>query len=224
MPVSWVEWEHWQEITHVLTLKMISFPWVSCACSLKPVPCMSFSVFSNNFWELRKEKSTDDTCSVPKTKGHVFSAKTKWHAFSATEKDLSRQETPNSVCEVFKQKVKRSRRIGVKRGDGGDHFGVILVSLWCRILDVNWLIYWRIYPLYLHVWRNYVLILYFLPRIKRNIKDLPEILLKPSAYITKTNPSAHVDSTNVKTVLYALNSWRLKLKEYTGIHPDSCKR
>ena len=36
---------------------------------------------------------------------------------------LSRQETPNSVCEVYKQKVERSRRIGVQRGDGGDEGG-----------------------------------------------------------------------------------------------------
>ena len=36
---------------------------------------------------------------------------------------FSRQETPNSVCEVYKQKVQRSRRIGVQRGDGGDQVG-----------------------------------------------------------------------------------------------------
>ena len=42
----------------------------------------------------------------------------------ARYKKLSRQETPNSVCEVCKEKVERSRRIGVQRGDGGDEVKV----------------------------------------------------------------------------------------------------
>ena len=42
------------------------------------------------------------------------------------ESVLSRQETPNSVCEVYKQKVHRSRRIG-SRGDGGDKGGSVSV-------------------------------------------------------------------------------------------------
>ena len=38
-------------------------------------------------------------------------------------KELSRQETPNSVREVYMQKLQRSRGIGVQRGDGGDEGG-----------------------------------------------------------------------------------------------------
>ena len=41
----------------------------------------------------------------------------------AHEPKIIPQETPNSVCEVYKQKVQRSRRIGVQRGDGGDQVG-----------------------------------------------------------------------------------------------------
>ena len=41
----------------------------------------------------------------------------------AHEPKIIPQETPNSVCEVYKQKVQRSKRIGVQTGDGGDEGG-----------------------------------------------------------------------------------------------------
>ena len=91
-------------------------------------------------------------------------------------------------------------------------FGVSLMSVWCQF-GVSLMSVWCHFDLMLeklrfgftfldHVCFDFVILSFFAKKI--NIKYLPEILAKCSVQATKTNPSAHIDSANAKTILYAL--------------------